>query len=109
MTSEGWIVIANYNSGLHLGRCLASIVRHTPPARVLVVDNASQNGSERVVAQDSRWAPLIRNRRNMGFSSAVNQALARVDGEFVAVLNPDSVLHAGALETLQSELRSCPK
>ena len=48
MSFTGSVVIVNFNSGEHLAECLKSVAAHAPEARVVVIDNASSDGSERV-------------------------------------------------------------
>jgi GT2 family glycosyltransferase len=102
------IVIVNYNSGAHLEACLASIEAQdiwgaTPPD-VIVVDNASRDGSERVAAARSSGVRLVRNDVNRGFGAAVNQAAALTTASRLLLLNPDCELERGAVETLADAL-----
>jgi N-acetylglucosaminyl-diphospho-decaprenol L-rhamnosyltransferase len=96
----------NFNSGPHLGTCLQSIAEHAPCAEVIVVDNASRDGSEDAAARVGPPVTLIRNPVNAGFARAVNQAFTAARGDFVLILNPDCVLFAGALAVLVRELES---
>lgn len=87
------IIIVNYNSTDHLLRCLGSIFAglHGLPARILVQDNDSKDNVDRV----STMFPdveLSKNRRNMGFSRAVNQGLKKTAAPYVMILNPDTCL-----------------
>jgi GT2 family glycosyltransferase len=88
------IIVVNYNGGGHLPRCLASIDRQTHrPDFVIVVDNASSDGS---LEEAQRAFPDIRyivNDANLGFAAANNQAFwlcVALGVEFVATLNPDA-------------------
>lgn len=79
-------MVVNYNRPKKLAAALASISAQSVPAEVIVVDNGSL---QRISA-----APgiiLIENDRNAGFARAVNQAIARASGEFIALLNNDAV------------------
>ena len=107
MRFTGSIIIVNFNSAESLARCLDSIEKLEKDARVLVVDNASTDGSEETAERGGRVA-LQRNAENVGFARAVNQGLARTEGEFVLLLNPDCELRAGSLDRLVSELRLHP-
>jgi hypothetical protein len=103
MSFSGSIIIVNFNSGNSLALCLESIAAVAAHASVLVVDNASTDGSEKVAEQGGRIT-VQRNSENVGFARAVNQGLARTEGEFVLLLNPDCELRAAALERLAAEL-----
>lgn len=109
MTPPATIVIVNYNSGAHLQRALASIRAHAPEAAVVVVDNASRDGSERV-ADGLPRVTLIRNTQNVGFGAGINLAAAAAPGtEPLLLLNPDGALTAGALDRLLAELETHPE
>jgi N-acetylglucosaminyl-diphospho-decaprenol L-rhamnosyltransferase len=101
------IVIVNFNARAHLERCLASIAHLGPDCPVVVVDNASSDGSEAAAAAFRvNW---IRNDRNLGFARAVNQGVAASGGEAVLLLNPDCRIHEGAVERLVVELERHPE
>lgn len=103
------IVIVNYNAGVHLERCLASVTAHAPAVPVVVVDNASHDGSEGVAARTPR-VRLVRNATNAGFGTAVNQGVAVLPpGLAVLLLNPDCELTAGVLDALEAELVAHPE
>ena len=89
------VVIVNYESGAGLRRCLASVLGQVPPpARLLVVDNASRDGS----ADDlPEGVDLIRRSENGGYAAALLDGLAGSQEPFILTLNPDTVLEAGAL------------
>jgi GT2 family glycosyltransferase len=111
------IVILNYNTRDHLRTCLES-VRHegstslsggAVEAEVLVVDNASSDGSAEMVEQDFPWVTLIRSPRNGGFAYGNNQALQRVIGDAILVLNPDTLLPRGGVAQLLERLTTHPE
>jgi GT2 family glycosyltransferase len=91
VTSVG-IVIVNYNGGdviVEALRCLELQTRR--PERVVVIDNASEDGSVDVVAESFPWIELVRLERNVGFAAGNNVGIARLVGcEWVALLNPDA-------------------
>ncbi len=90
------VVIVTYNSGAEIGACLDALRR--TDAQVVVVDNASSDGTTDIVK--GRGAQLIANSNNRGFAAAVNQGFALLNCEFILILNPDSVLQSG-LEALR--------
>jgi hypothetical protein len=102
-------VLVNYNSGAELRRALESIDREAAGSGdVIVVDNASTDGSERTVA-DFASARLIRNQQNVGFGRAVNQGVAVCTAERILIMNPDCQLMAGALPPLMAALDADPR
>ena len=105
------IVIVSYNARADLEACLASL-HAAPPARphaIVVVDNASRDGSADAVAE--RWPAvrLIRNPANVGFAAANNIGVRASSGDLVLLLNSDTVVPAGAIDRLTAALESHPR
>ena len=95
------VIILNWNGRDYLAACLPSLLRQTyPNFEVVVVDNGSTDGSGAFVEQQFPQARLIGNDRNLGFAAANNQAIRATQGEFVALLNNDTVADPRWLEAL---------
>ena len=109
MSFGGTIVIVSFNSGQALVRCLESIALHATGARVIVIDNASSDGSMQHLARRDSRVTLVLNQENVGFGRGINQGVRAASTEHVLMLNPDCVLVAGALETLVEELATHPE
>ncbi|MFN8285176.1 MAG: glycosyltransferase family 2 protein [Chitinophagales bacterium] len=94
------IVIVNYNVKYFLEQCLLSVQRAVKniAAEVYVVDNASADGSVELVQQKFPWVKCIANKDNGGFSKANNQAMQLALGEYVLLLNPDTVVAEDTFE-----------
>jgi len=96
------VIIVSYNTRDWLERCLSSI----PPAtrsrkvEVIIVDNASKDGSADEIAKNHPQVRLLRNSSNAGFARAVNQGAAIAHGRYVLLLNPDGWLYEGAIDRL---------
>ncbi len=88
------VVIVNYNVKHFLEQCLYSVQKaiHGIEAEVFVVDNNSVDGSCNMVREKFSWVKLIENKKNTGFSFANNQAIRESSGEYVLLLNPDTVV-----------------
>ena len=85
------VVIPNFNGAAYLGSCLASVAGQSfGDYEVLVVDNASTDGSVDVVTRALPDARLLRQDHNLGFAAAVNAGIAAAQGRWVAVLNNDT-------------------
>ena len=95
------IVIVNYNVRYFLRQCLSSVFRSIKnlDARVYVVDNHSQDGSNAMIAQEFTEVILIPNEKNLGFGKANNQVLDRVDAEYLLYLNPDTIITEDVLQS----------
>jgi hypothetical protein len=107
------VVVVNYNGAEALERCLRALLEDTgnPTREILVVDNASSDGSaavaERIAAQHDSLR-LLRSDTNRGYAGAVNLALSEAEGEYLAVLNMDVVVNDGWLEPLVRFLEETP-
>jgi N-acetylglucosaminyl-diphospho-decaprenol L-rhamnosyltransferase len=104
MTTRLAIVIVNWNSGAQLRECLASVDVAAAGlscgqalSEVVVVDNASEDGSERDLALASAPLRLLRNERNRGFAAGCNQGAAGCGADLILFLNPDTRLFANSL------------
>lgn len=88
------VVIVNYNVRHFLEQCLMSVRRAIAgiEAEVWVVDNNSVDGSVRMVREKFPEVSVIANKENVGFSSANNQAIRQSKGEYVLLLNPDTLV-----------------
>jgi N-acetylglucosaminyl-diphospho-decaprenol L-rhamnosyltransferase len=100
------IVIVNFNAREHLENCLTSLSA-APPAtshEIVVVDNASVDGSAALVR--SRWpaVTLCEQPENRGFAAANNAGIRATAGELVLLLNNDTIVPPGALDMLVARL-----
>lgn len=77
--------------------------------RVIVVDNASNDGSADAIAAHFPQVELIRSEENLGFARANNLAAKKVTSEFLLLLNPDTETHDGAIAELVSFARAHPE
>ena len=102
------VVIVNWNGGKDLEDCLAQLLRQSlPPARILLMDNGSTDGS----AERAEQTPGVTVRKlgaNLGFAAANNRALAECDTELVVLLNPDAFAEADWLARLVGAAHAHP-
>jgi GT2 family glycosyltransferase len=95
------VVIVSWNTRKILRDCLLSVYRETAvPFEVIVVDNASEDGSVEMVRREFAGVRLIVNEKNAGFARANNQALAVAEGRYAVLLNSDTIVLDGALDKL---------
>jgi GT2 family glycosyltransferase len=106
MTARLSIVIVSYNARGDLDRCLQSLAVHRPstPHEIVVVDNASTDGSAALVRTQWPAVRLIDAGANVGFARANNMAIRRTAAELILLLNGDTVVKAGTIDTLVQTL-----
>ena len=94
------IVIVNWNTREMLRDCLESVRSqiHGVQAQVIVIDNASKDGSVAMVAEKFPEVRLIANLENRGFAAANNQGFDGVSGRHVLLLNSDTIVHGDVLK-----------
>lgn len=108
---EPWIsfVIVNYDTQLQLKACLQAILRHTTGnVQIVVVDNASEDGSVDMVCTEFPGVELVANPVNRGYAQAVNQGLARARAFYILILNSDVYLTESTLPALVELMQANP-
>ena len=104
------IVILNWNGLKDTIECLESLKKISyPNYKVIVVDNASSDGSLQLIRDNSSWVKLVANQANIGYTKAVNQGLRFVEAEFYLILNPDIVVLPGAIEIMMHHVQKQPQ
>ncbi len=101
------VVIVSWNTKDFLRRCVSSIYQYPPSAEfeVIVVDNASSDGSVQMLHDLFPEVNVICNSENLGFSQATNQGIHNCLGTHILLLNPDTELRPNALNALERVLR----
>jgi len=105
-------VIVNWNTVGLLDDCLQSLVDHLPPGmtnEVIVVDNASADGSVEHLAREWPWVQVIANTENVGFCRANNQAIRASRGEVLLLINTDARVTPGCIETMLGYFERDPR
>jgi N-acetylglucosaminyl-diphospho-decaprenol L-rhamnosyltransferase len=104
------IVIVSWNGRMDLERCLSSLAE-APPAvahSIVVVDNGSDDGSADMVAGRYPAVQLIRSAANLGFARGNNLAMREAESDLILLLNPDTIVPAGAIDVLIGRLIAHP-
>ncbi|MDQ2986451.1 MAG: glycosyltransferase family 2 protein [Armatimonadota bacterium] len=103
------IVIVNWKTCEHLRRCLSSLKTHGlgEEMQVVVVDNASGDGSVEMVRDEFPSVRLIALDRNVGYAEGNNRGFEAATGEFVLTLNPDVEFFDDSLRIAVDEMRRC--
>jgi GT2 family glycosyltransferase len=93
-------IIPNYNGKEFLENCFQSLKSQENIAEVIIVDNASQDGSIDFIKNDYPEFNLISNKENKGFAKAVNQGIKSSKSEFIFLLNNDVELQQNCISNL---------
>jgi GT2 family glycosyltransferase len=116
VTPELCVIIVNWNGGDLLRRCVKSIIAAGPqrPYEIVVIDNASSDDSLSLLRNDPDCVSYIQDQRlriiensdNRGFGPANNQGFAATNAPLLFLLNPDTEVSAGAIDTLIATVNS---
>jgi len=104
------VIIVNYNVRQFLENALTSIRRAMEglEGEVIVVDNASDDGSTEMVKAKFPDVILIENRRNLGFAASNNIALRRARGKYLLLINPDTIVQEDTLRVMLAFFAETP-
>jgi GT2 family glycosyltransferase len=105
------VIVISYNTKELLRGCIESILETTGGLtyEIIVVDNNSDDGSAEMVLSNFRDMQLIQNKENLGFAKANNQAIAIAKGEYLLLLNSDTIVKEGMIEKLVRFMEAHPK
>ncbi len=100
MSIDVSIIIVNWNTREIVRDCLQSVYEQTKGIsfEVIVIDNASSDGSAEMLRKEFPQIVLIENRDNRGFAAANNQGMKIAKGRYVLLLNPDTIVLDGAIQ-----------
>ena len=95
------IIILNYNAGKLLLECVESVFNtNYTNFEVLVIDNASSDNSHKICKEKFERIYLIENKTNLGYCEGNNVGVQKASGEFIVILNPDTVVDSNWLNDL---------
>lgn len=105
------IIVVTYNSRRHVRDCLESIQRTAGSIdhEVIIVDNASQDGTPDIIRTEFPKVHLVANSKNLGFACANNQGISQSQGRYVLLLNPDAIVLPKTLTILLNEMNQSPE
>ncbi len=105
------IIIINYNTKKLTIECIHSVYRHVKDIKfeIIVVDNASSDGSVSALQHEFTEIILVKNKKNIGFAPANNQAIKIAKGRTILLLNSDTVLLNNAIKKLVTFLDNNPR
>jgi len=102
------IIVVNHNGGNLVNDCVKSILSFTRNYELLIVDNASVDGSPEELGQLYPNAKIITNQTNLGFATANNIGIRESKGEYIVLMNPDVILTSDWLERLSDCVQKDP-
>jgi N-acetylglucosaminyl-diphospho-decaprenol L-rhamnosyltransferase len=103
-------VVVTWNSADVVTGCLESLRRELPPdSEIVVIDNASSDGTVAAVRAVAPEAVVIENPTNRGLAAANNQGMAAAHGANFLICNPDTVFHSGSVRAMLSVLDAQPR
>lgn len=101
------VIIINWNSKEYLRNCLQSLQKNCElDLQVIVVDNASFDGCGEMLQKRFPTVEFVQGSKNLGFGRANNLGFTHARGDYVLLLNPDTEVRVGALETLLKKIRN---
>ncbi|NIH82451.1 glycosyltransferase family 2 protein [Amycolatopsis viridis] len=104
MPIRSTVVVVTWRGHDHITACLDAVAAQTRPHRLLVIDNASDDGTAQLLATHPSAPEVIRLPRNLGYAGAMARALSEVDTEFMAWLNDDTAPAPSWLAELEDNL-----
>ena len=103
------VIIVNYNGKKFLSDCLSSIFRQTyTPLEVILVDNASNDGSVEYIHQNFPGVKMFIQSANLGFAGGTNTGIEKATGKYVLTLNNDTILTPDFIDELTKPMISNP-
>ncbi len=104
------IIIVNYNSGDYLKNCLNSIKKNIKKIvyEIIIVDNCSSDDSITGIKKDEKIR-IIKNKKNLGFARANNIGVSQAKGEYILILNNDTIIFDNSIEKLLDYKKQHPE
>jgi N-acetylglucosaminyl-diphospho-decaprenol L-rhamnosyltransferase len=102
------VVVVNYNGGREVVDCVEALLRSTVPVDVVVVDNASSDGSDVDIARRFGSVTVLRAGRNLGFAGGANLGARRATTPWIVFVTTDALVAPDAVEIMVRSLESHP-
>jgi GT2 family glycosyltransferase len=103
------IIIVTYNHREYLDACLESVLKQDYPHEIILVDNCSQDGTVSFVRERFPEVTVVESPDNRGYGAGNNLGVQYARGEYIVILNPDTMVEEGWLSSLLSPLKRQPK
>ena len=104
------IILVSYNTAEYTKRAIESVYAetHDTDFKIIMVDNDSNDGSEELIAKEFPEVEIIQTGANLGFAGGVNIGAKASNGEYVLLLNPDTLILDGAIDKLMAYAEKTP-
>ncbi len=103
------VVIVNWNTRDFLEKCLISLAEDRDNLQVIVVDNASRDGSADLVREQFPWVQLLAETTNHGYAKGNNLGFRAAEGEFILTLNSDTLVPPGVINEVARRIQNDAK
>ncbi len=105
------VIIVSFNVREYLIQAVASVIEATisVDSEIIVVDNCSSDGSPEAIGLQFRNVRVIRNERNIGFAAACNEGIRASSGQFILILNPDTIVQPDAITIALGFIKQHPE
>lgn len=99
------VIIVTWNSEKEISNCLSSLSENL---EIIVVDNSSQDRTREIIKKRFRKVKLLENPSNLGFAKANNQGINIAKGDYILLLNPDTIVSPGSIEGMLKFMETHP-
>ena len=105
MKDKASVIIVTYNSKMYLKSCIGSIMKQDYPFEIIVVDNCSTDDTVEFIRANFSSVKTIESKNNLGYGAGNNLGIKHAEGEYIVILNPDTVVEDGWLKELIKPLK----
>jgi GT2 family glycosyltransferase len=101
------VIVLNFNGKHHLEKCISALAAQTyGDFEVIVVDNASSDGSVDYLEAQFPWVVIVKNEKNLGFAAGINSGIKHAQGDYILTLNNDTYADKHFLERIIEPMHS---
>lgn len=109
MGAKASIIIVTHNHGKYINSCIASILKQSFPHEIIVIDNRSNDNTVQLIKEKFPEIKIIESPENKGYGAGNNLGVKHAKGEYIVVLNPDTIVEKDWLKELVEPLKNSGK
>lgn len=102
---EASVIIVTYNQEIYIDQCIKSVQSQDFPHEIIVVDNSSNDETVNIIKNKYSFVKLVKNKQNLGYGAGNNIGVNHAKGNYIVILNPDTIVEAGWLKELLLPLK----